>query len=123
MAKMLHHELIEEDGILVLTPEGPLDQNDFAELSRQLDPYLETEGKLDGLMIYAKSFPGWENFAALVSHLRFVKDHQREIRKVAVVSDSAVLSIGPRIAEHFLAAEVRHFEYAERDRALAWLGC
>lgn len=94
---MLHHELIEEDGILVLTPEGPL------------DPYLETEGKPDGLMIYAKSFPGWENFAASVSHLRFVKDHQREIRKVAVVSDSAVLSIGPRIAE--------------RDQALAWLGC
>lgn len=42
-------------------------------------------------MIQAGSFPGWESFAALVSHMRFVRDHHRSIGKVAAVSDSIIL--------------------------------
>jgi hypothetical protein len=33
-----------------------------------------------GLMIYTKSFPGWENFAAFLSHIQFVKNHQRKAK-------------------------------------------
>ncbi len=72
-------------------------------------------------MIDAESFPGWEDFSALVAHLRFVGDHHRNIQRVAVVSDSPVLAFLPRLASHFVAAEVRHFPYAQRADALRWL--
>jgi len=57
----------------------------------------------------------------LLSHLRFVRDHHRRIRRVAVVSDSAFLTVAPKIASHFVGAQLRTFDAAERAAALAWI--
>jgi hypothetical protein len=72
-------------------------------------------------MLNAKSFPGWESFGALASHLRFVADHHRQIERIAAVTDSGFLKIAPRIAGHFLQPSIRHFDFSEKERALAWL--
>lgn len=119
---MLHFELDREAGILTLRPEGPLSAADFDSLARTVDPYLESQGKLEGLMVDAPSFPGWEDFSALLSHLRFVRDHHRRIRRIAVVSDSRFLSVAPKFAGHFVSAEVKTFDGSARDAALSWLG-
>ena len=66
-------------------------------------------------MVYTKSFPGWESFGALVSHLKFVADHHQKIERVAAVTDSGFLNIMPRIADHFVHAKVRHFNFEEKD--------
>lgn len=118
---MLKHELLRDDGILVLKPGGALEASDFERVARELDPYIEERGDLRGLLIETESFPGWSDFAAFISHLRFIRDHHHHIAKVAAVSDSAFLSIAPRIASHFVNAEVRHLEFASRDAAVAWL--
>jgi hypothetical protein len=118
---MIEHELQRERGILILRPKGALQAADFTALAAVVDPYVESRGDLNGLMIDAPKFPGWDDFAALVSHLRFVRDHHRKIRRIAVVSDSAILSVGPKIANHFVSAEVRPFGAAARAAALAWL--
>jgi SpoIIAA-like len=118
---MLHHELLRNEGILLIRPEGPLHAGDFESVASVVDPYIEANGKLRGVMIEARSFPGWESIAALVSHVRFVRDHHRLITKLAAVSDDAVLSVVPHIAKHFVNAEVRHFKAADREDALAWL--
>jgi hypothetical protein len=118
---MLRHELLADPGILILRPEGALRAEDFAALGAAVDPYIEQHGGLKGLMIEAPSFPGWENFAGLVSHLRFVRDHHRLIRRIAVVSDSTLLAFAPKLASHFVSAEVRAFDGAERAAALAWI--
>ena len=118
---MISHELLRDRGILIVKPEGPLEQTDFEALAREVDPYIEAQGKLNGLLISAKLFPGWKDFAALLSHLRFVKNHHHKIRKVAAVTDSGFLSIMPHIANHFVDAEVKHFEYRDKDHALDWL--
>src|SRR6476659_11027235 len=118
---MLTHELLRDEGILILQPQGPLQAGDFTSLATVVDPYLEEHGTLRGIMVDAQSFPGWDSFAALVSHLRFVRDHHRLIGKIAVVSDSAVLSIAPQIAKHFVKAEFRNFSPNDRESALAWL--
>ena len=118
---MLKHELLSDKGILIVTPEGPLEQADFEAIARVADPYIESKGALNGLMIYTESFPGWNDFSGLVSHIRFVKDHQKAIKKVAAVTDSGFLSILPGIADHFVKAEIRHFEYDDRDDAMEWL--
>jgi hypothetical protein len=118
---VIRHELRQEQGILIIKPEGPLRAEDFAALAGAVDPCIEQHGELKGLMIDAPSFPGWENFAALISHLRFVRDHHRRIVRIAVVSDSALLAVAPKIANHFVSADVRTFGAAERAAALAWI--
>jgi SpoIIAA-like len=119
---MLKHSLDEASGILTIEPQGKLTAADFASLAKEADAFLERHGELNGLLVEAKGFPGWEDFAALSSHLKFVRDHHRRIRRIAVVSDSKVLSIGPRLASHFVSAEVRHFPSSDRAAAVAWLG-
>lgn len=118
---MLEHHLDETDGILTVKPSGRLAAEDFAALAPVVDAYLAQHEALAGLLIDAEAFPGWEDFAAMLSHLKFVREHHRRIKKVAALSDSAILKIMPRIAAHFVGADVRHFATAERSAALAWL--
>jgi hypothetical protein len=118
---MLHFELLRDRNILVVTPDGPLEQADFEQFARQLEPLIASAGKVAGLMFDAKSFPGWRNLGAFVSHLRFVADHHRQIERIAVVSDSRWLKMLPRIATHVVKPDIRHFAAVEKTRALAWL--
>src|SRR6476659_2705420 len=90
---MVEYELLRADGILVLRPRDRLEAADFERLAQEVDPYIEANGKLHGILLDAEAFPRWQNFAALVAHLRFVRDHHRMIEKVAVVSDSTFLSV------------------------------
>src|SRR5262245_46605477 len=90
---MVEYELLREDGILILRPKGRLEATDFEKVAQEIDPHIEANGKLQGILLDAESFPGWKDFAALVAHLRFVRDHHRKIRKIAVVSDSTFLSV------------------------------
>jgi hypothetical protein len=118
---VLTYELFRDEGILLVRPEGPIKAGDFESVTKLVDPYIAEKGKLRGVMIEAQSFPGWDTFAALLSHLRFVRDHHRLISKIAAVSDSTILSILPQLANHFVKAEVRHFDAKDREAALAWL--
>ena len=118
---MVTHELLRDEGILIIRPEGSLEASDFQRIAEEVDPYIEANGKLQGVMIDAEAFPGWKDFAALVAHLKFVRDHHRKVEKIAAVSDSGFLSVAPKIASHFVQADVRHFPHAQRDEALAWL--
>ena len=67
---MLEFELNSDSGVLVLKPHGPLSADDFTTVTETIDAYIENTGKLNGVMIYAKSFPGWEDFSGLMSHLK-----------------------------------------------------
>ena len=118
---MLKYELNHAEGILIIRPNGPLESTDFEKLVQEVDPYIIERGKLNGLMIYAKSFPGWDNFAAFLSHMKFVKNHHQKIKKIAAVTDSSFLSIMPQVANHFVKAEIKHFDYDDKDAALNWL--
>jgi tRNA U38,U39,U40 pseudouridine synthase TruA len=118
---VIQFELLADEGILMVTPTGPLEKTDFDKLAQAVDPFIESQGRLKGLMIYAAAFPGWKDFGGLVSHLRFVKNHHRLIQKVAAVTDSGFLSILPLVAQHFVQAEVRHFDHRDKAKALAWL--
>jgi hypothetical protein len=118
---MISFELRRDEGILVVEPQGTLAAADFAALTGEVDSYIEENGKLRGLLIHSESFPGWGDFGALVSHLTFIRDHHRDIGRIAAVTDSAFLSIAPRVASHFVKAEVRHFDFSDRESAIEWL--
>ena len=88
---MLHVQLNKTEGIAILEPEGKLSEEDFTSVAASvIDPYLEQSGRLNGIIIHAKSFPGWDSFSSLVTHLKFIKQHHEKISHVAFVSDSPI---------------------------------
>jgi hypothetical protein len=118
---MLNYDLQQDTEILVLKPAGPLEAADFTSLASRVDAHLGRDGTLRGVLIHAQSFPGWEDFGALLAHLKFIREHHHRIGKVAVVADGAFATIMPRLASHFLHAEVRHFDLAREEAAWNWL--
>ena len=118
---MLQIKFDKDAGIVTVTPSTPLDEKDFALLASEVDPYIEKEGKLNGLIIQVESFPGWEDFAGLISHLKFVREHHKKIEKVAAVSDGRIVSIMPKIVDHFVNAKVKYFPYESLDEAISWV--
>jgi hypothetical protein len=119
--QMIKFELLKDAGVLIVEPRDALTAEDFRMVSRTVDPYIAENGKLTGLLIDAPSFPGWENFGALVEHMKFVRGHHRKIDRVAAVTDSKILAIAPKIAEHFAHPEFKVFGSGERASALGWL--
>ncbi len=118
---MLKHKIIEPEEILVLEPQAPLEADDFEELAREIDPYIADHGKLPGLMIHAKAFPGWANLDAFLAHMGFIKNHHQNIVRMAVVSDSVLLTDMSKIAAHLVHAQVKQFPDSEYADALQWL--
>ena len=118
---MIEVKLNEDAGIVTVVPSTPLNKEDFTHLANEVDPYIEKEGKLKGLIIQVKSFPGWEDFAGLISHLQFVREHHKKIEKVAAVTDGRIISIMPKIVDHFVNAKVKYFPYENIDEAIEWV--
>ena len=118
---MLTYRIQSEEGIVVVEPSGALSKDDFVQLAKAVDEYLAVHRSLKGLLIYTRTFPGWENFTGLIQHLKFVRNHHTEVGKVALVTDSKWASIAQGLASHFVAAEIRKFQFDAYGDALAWL--
>jgi hypothetical protein len=118
---MIKAELDKTKGILHARPSGPLEAADFDRLAALADPYIARKGELAGLMIETKEFPGWKNLAGMVKHFRFVRNHHRKIRRVALVTNARIGSIAEKFARHFVAAEVKRFPAEHAGEAKRWL--
>ena len=118
---MLSVKIDEEHLIAILEPNGPLSESDFQPAVKAVDPLIEKYGRLNGIIINTKSFPGWESFAALCSQLHFVKDHHKKVSRVALVTDSLVGNFAKIVARHFVEAEIQLFSYQEYEKANKWI--
>ena len=118
---MLDIELDREAGLAIVRPEGALSERDFDTVASVIDPYLEEHGELTGLIILTKEFPGWESFGAMLKHFKFVKNHQRKISHVALVTDSKIGNLAEMIAGHFVSASVKHFPQDSFIDARNWV--
>lgn len=118
----ISHRLVTESGIIVVEVKHSLRAQDFDALALAADTWIEAHGTLQGIVIHAREFPGWENLGSLVRHIQFVRDHHRNVRRIALAADAKIASLAPKIAQHFIQAEVRHFGYDELDQAIAWAG-
>ncbi len=121
MAVMIDYHLDPATAVLTVRPESALEKSDFAALAAAVDPQIDRHGDLAGLIIDAPRFPGWDSFGALVTHLRFVRDHQKHVKKVALVTDSHLGDAAERLAAHFVSAEIRHFPAGGVEEAKAWI--
>jgi len=118
---MLAHQLDRATGILTLAPSGPLHADDFVAVAADVDPWIADHGELRGVLVHAKAFPGWDDLAAFLGHVGFVRTHVRKIRRVAICGAIVRNALSLQFAKLFVHAEVRHFAYAEVDAAASWL--
>lgn len=112
--------LVPESGVVVVEVAEPLRVADFDTLAQTVDPWLETHSGLQGLVIHARAIPGWENIGGLVRHIRFVRDHHRKVKRVALAVDGKLAVMAPSVAEHFVRAEIRNFGFDQLDDAIIW---
>lgn len=118
---MLRITLNEESGIVILTPEGRLSTDDFKSVAKTIDPYIEKSGKLNGIVIHVKSFPSWDSFSSLVTHIEFVKEHHKDVSHVAFSTDSPLASLAEHVAKHFVNADIKSFSYDKFEDAKKWI--
>ena len=119
--RMLDYSILKPEGILVLKPHVPLSKEDFGGLSAAVDAYLSGHTRLQGVMIHAKAFPGWENFGGFTAHMHFVSEHHKKVKRVAIVTDSPFAAIAESLGKHFTSAEIKHFPFSNDAGALNWL--
>ena len=118
---MIEHTLDAAHSILYVRPQSSLEEEDFVQLAKTVDPYIEETGDLAGLIIEAPTFPGWNSLGAMVTHFRFVRDHHKHIKKIGLVTDSALGDVAEHLASHFVSAEIRHFPAGELEAARQWI--
>ena len=118
---MIEHTIDTAHSILYVRPKSSLAQDDFVQLAKTVDPYIEETGDLAGLIIEVSTFPGWESLGAMAAHFRFVRDHHKHIKKIGLVTDSALGNVAQYLASHFVAAEIRHFSAGELEAAKQWV--
>lgn len=118
---MIEYTLDKETSILHVHPLKSLAEEDFKRLATEIDPFIEASGNLAGLLLEFQKFPGWESLGALMCHFRFVKEHHRKIKKIAVVTDSPIGTIAEHISSHFVAAQIHHFDTNQITEAKQWL--
>src|SRR5438067_11574455 len=114
---MLEHHLDTATGILHLQPKGALEKEDFAKLAQTVDPYIEKQGQLSGIIVDAPKFPGWYSFGAMAAHNRFVRDHNKKAQKIAGLTDATLGNLAEKFASHFAAPTIKHFHAAETKAA------
>src|SRR3954452_23953496 len=118
---MIDFNLDTANSILYLRPTAALAADDFVALARTVDPHIEATGHLAGLLVDAPEFPGWDGLGALVAHIRFVRDHHKLVRKIALVTDSPLGNVAPRLASHFVSAEIKRFPAGQTEAAKQWI--
>lgn len=117
---MIEYTLDTANSILYVRPESALEESDFVQLAEAADPYIEETGDLTALIIDAPRFPGWDSLGAMAAHFRFIRDHQKHIRKIGLVTDSAVGTVAEHLASYFVSAKIRHFPAGQLEAATQW---
>jgi stage II sporulation SpoAA-like protein len=109
-----------EAGVVVADVSEPLRRSDVDAIAAEVDAWLGVHTELPGLVLHADTFPGWRNVQGLVSHLGFVRDHQRRIQRVALAVDGWPLDGAAWVAGALLHPDVRHFAAGDLDDAISW---
>jgi hypothetical protein len=118
---MIEYDLDTEHSILRVRPKSAIEQDDSTKIAKAVDPHIEATGGLAGVIVEAPGFPGWKGFGAMVNHFRFVRDHHKHVKKIAVVTDSALGDFAEHLASHFVSAEIKHFPAGHGEEAQQWI--
>ncbi len=118
---MLDLSVDAQRSIVYLRPKQMLKKEDFEVLAKAVDPHIEATGSLNGIILELAQFPGWESLGAMAAHFRFVREHHKKVKKIAIVTDAKIGEIAPKLASHFVSAEIKHFPAGHVKDAERWI--
>jgi hypothetical protein len=107
--------------VLWVRPDGPITRDDVATLTRTADDYLADHPKIAGVMVETQTFPGFASVGAFGNYARFIADHHARVRRVALVTDSALAPIAEFMAKYVVGVEMRYYPFSGGAAALGWL--
>jgi hypothetical protein len=116
----MHVEVDIEKNIAILRPEGALTKADFESAARIIDGYIDKGTGPEAIVIVTESFPGWEDFGAMLQHFTFIKEHHSVVRKIAFVTNIAIAGLFEKVASHFVSAEIKAFPFESLLQAKQW---
>jgi hypothetical protein len=64
---------------------------------------------------------GGKDFSGMIEHMKCVRNHHREIAKVAFVTESKIADLAESLGSHFIKASIKHFPFAELESAKSWI--
>lgn len=115
--KLIPHK---PDRIIGLIVDGKIEAKDLTNVMQSIEKKLKQQEKL---RIYAE-VNNWSGMSleALIEDLKFSLQHFKDFDKEAIVSDiwwlENLAAIGNIL---FSNIEVKHFRFADRDKALEWI--
>ncbi len=118
---MLHPEWLRSEEVLSVRPDDELSGSDFDMMAEIVDPVIERNGRLEGLLLDARGFEGWDDAKALLAHMRFVRDHVDKVARIAVIGDQWWLNAAEAVVDPAFGTPVRVFLSKQADDARAWL--
>ena len=116
---MINTELISANALKIVAP-GKLKADDFHQIAPQIDSLIRQHGKIR-LLIDASGFNGWENIAAFENHAGFIKNHQKKIERIAVITAHEWQHWLIGAVRIFVHPEVRAYDESHASEDLQWI--
>jgi energy-converting hydrogenase Eha subunit G len=116
---MIKTEIISTNVLQIIVPDK-LQAEDFRQLAPQIDTIISQYGKIR-LLIDASGFNGWENMAAFKNHVRFIKDRQKKVERIAAIAGHSWQHWLIGTARMFLHPEIEVYNKGRESDALQWI--
>ena len=105
---------------LKIIPSEKLTEADFHGLAPQVDAIISKFGQAR-LLIDVSAFHGWESSAAFQAHASFIKNHQRNVERIAVIVGHDWQHWLVDAVRMFLHPEARAFDESGEHEARSWV--
>jgi hypothetical protein len=109
------------DNVVALSPQGALTTEDFDKVAQAIDSHINEHDVVPNILVHVHGIPHWASLSAMSRHFHFVKEHQRLVKKLAIVGDVGLLGVLPPLIDHFVGAKVRHFPEEKIAAAREWV--
>jgi hypothetical protein len=116
---MIKIEIISANVLKIVAPDK-LKADDFLLIAPQVDSLIREYGKVR-LLIDATGFDGWETTAAFEHHAGFVKTHQQNVERIAVIATHDWQRWLVGALRIFVHPDVKAYDTDQEGEALQWL--
>lgn len=110
-----------DDQVQVVKASRTLSSADYDELLiPELDDRLSKVGKIKALILFDKSFQGWQPGAAWDDFVYGMR-HRHDFEKIAIVTEKRWLGWASRLMAGFIDGQAAVYDLDEFSDALAWV--
>lgn len=108
-----------DKNLVLIKASGKLTDEDYQQFVPQMDQYIQQHG-LVRLLVEMEDFHGWDLHGAW-DDLKVGLKHRNDLDRIAMVGDKKWQQWMTKIADWFVAGDVRYYDHNQANSAKAWL--